>query len=133
MNETREVDVYWSVQNGTRWSVSLSETEAWQSLESLAADHDDPHGWTVERTHETVPVSRGEIVEGEGEMIVLDDDGAETLRQPYKAVDVFWDCPLCGRTHNTNLYKNRVDHTHPAPNPSIWFCEGGEGIVLVRW
>lgn len=139
MTETRDLDVYWSVQYGRRWSVSLSASDAWRSLESLAAYHDNPDGWTVEQARETVPVSMGTIVEGEGELVVLDrldgrdDDCAVTLRQPYKAVHVFWNCPLCGQQHNTGLYDDPVNQTGRASNPSIWFCERGEGIVLVRW
>jgi hypothetical protein len=134
MDETHKVDVYWATHHGRRWSVSLSESEAWQSLDSLAIYSEDPHGWTVERTHEMVPLSQGKIAECEGEMIVLDgDDYCETLKQSYKAVRVVWDCPLCGHTHDTGLYDDPVNRTHPASNPSIWYCEEGAGIVLVHW
>ncbi len=106
MAETRELDVYWPIQNDRRWSVSLSESEAWRSLEHLAAYENDPNGWAVQRTHEMVPLSFGEVVEGDGEVIVLDgDDYAETARQAYKAIHVFWQGRLCGRAHNCSLYR----------------------------
>ena len=132
--ETREVDVYWTVQNGKRWSISLSDQEAWESLQTLAAYEDDPRGWTVERTRETVPISIGEVVEGEGELVELDDeDYSESFKQRYKCVHVFWQCPLCCHRHNCDLYGDPVNQNSPASNPSIWFCERGEGIVLVHW
>ena len=134
MNETREVDVHWTVQNGQRWSASLSEKDAWDSLKTLAAYEDAPLGWTVERTREIVPVAKGETVKGGGEIVALDDDNASVAsRQFYEAVHVFWKCPLCGDTHNGGLYDDPVNQRSPAPNPSLWFCERGEGIVVVHW
>lgn len=131
MAEMRELDVYWTVHKGRRYSVWLSESEAWQSLERLADD--DSYDWTVEQTHETVPLSLGEVVEGEGEEIVLSDNGGIETTQLYMAVHVFWDCPLCGNRHNVGLYDNPVMRGNPASNPSIWYCEEGKGIVLVHW
>jgi hypothetical protein len=132
--QTIDIDVYWAIQNGRRLSVSLSETLAWQSLNSPGYHEYDPRGWTVEKSHERVSLSHGMIVESEGECVVfLDDDGIETSNQVYKAINIFWDCPLCRCTHNTNLYGDPVHQTDKAPNPSIWFCEKGNGIVLVNW
>ncbi len=133
MGNTREVDVYWTVQNGQRFSISLSERAAWEDLESLYAYEEDPHGWTVEHSREIVPVARGELVEGEGEMIELDDEGEIASTTPVTSVHVFWDCPWCGNQHNVNLYRDPLGRTSPNSNPSIWFCERGKGIVLVSW
>jgi hypothetical protein len=133
MDRTCEFDVYWTVQNGRRFSISLSEPQAWESLESLWAYHEDSQGWTIERTRESVPIATAEVVEGEGEMIELTDEGIEISRTPYAPAHVFWDCPWCGLTHNTDLYGDPVRRTSPAPNPSLWFCERGKGIVLVNW
>ncbi len=71
MDNTCEVDVYWTVQNGRRFSISLSEWEAWESLKSLFAYTEDPQGWTVEHSLEMVPTATGEVVEGEGEIVEL--------------------------------------------------------------
>ena len=133
MNDTREVDVYWTVQDRMRWSVSLSEKDAWGSLKRLAAYEDDPTGWTVEHTREALPVTEGEIVKGGGESVVLDENASVVSRQFYESVHVFWKCPRCGEMHNCNLYDDRVNQRSPSPNPSVWFCERGEGIVLVCW
>jgi hypothetical protein len=133
MAELREVDVYWTIQSGKRHSIALTENDAWESLESLYLHAENPHGWTVERSRETVPVSQGRIVEGEGEMIALTEDAVETHRQNYTSTHVFWSCPHCNQMHNVNLYDDPIERTAEAPNPSIWFCERGDGLVLVQW
>lgn len=133
MNDTREVDVYWTVQKGQRFSISLSEREAWESLESLYAHTEDPQGWTVERSRETVPSATGEVVEGEGEIRELDDEADVASRTSFIPVHIFWDCPWCGHQHNTDLYRGPRGRTSRCPNPSLWFCELGKGIVLVGW
>jgi hypothetical protein len=81
MVEYREVDVYWTIQSGKRHSISLSENDAHESLKSLFQYEENPLGWTIERTRETVPVAQGRIVDGGGEMIELTEDGVETHRQ----------------------------------------------------
>ena len=133
MDNTCEVDVYWTFQKGRRFSISLSEREAWDLLKSRHAYHEDPQGWTVEHTRETVPTATGEVVEGEGEIVELDDEAAVASRTPFIPVHIFWDCPWCGQQHNTDLYHGPWGRSLPYPNPSIWFCERGKGIVLVRW
>lgn len=133
MANTCEVNVYWTVQHGQRFSISLSEKEAWESLESLHQFSENPDGWTVEHSRENVPIAAGEVVEGEGEIIELDNGGNVLSKTPYKPVHVFWDCPCCGHQHNTDLYLDYPSRSFPCSNPSIWFCERGKGIVLVKW
>ena len=133
MANTCEVNVYWTVQHGQRFSISLSEKEAWESLKSLYDYSESPEGWTVEHSRESVPIATGEVVEGEGEIVALDDDGDFISRTPHKPVHVFWNCPLCGHQHNCDLFHDYPSRTASCPNPSIWFCERGKGIVLVKW
>jgi hypothetical protein len=133
MENRREVDVYWTVQDGRRWSISLSEREAWESLRQCHTSVENPQGWTVEHSRESVPIATGEVVEGEGEIVALDDEGDVASTTPFTPVHIFWDCPWCGHKHTTDLYHGRWGRTLRHPNPSIWFCERGEGIVLVQW
>jgi hypothetical protein len=133
MDDKCEVDVYWTVQNGRRFSISLSEQQAWKSLETLYDYSENPEGWMVEHSREKVPTATGEVVEGEGEIVELDNEGDVLARAPYKPVHVFWDCPWCGHRHNTDLYRDALQRRLPYPNPSVWFCENGEGIALVKW
>ena len=128
-----KVDVYWTVQDGKRFTISLSEEQAWLSLDRLWAHSENPIGWTVERTTEEVPIAVGDVHDGEGEMIQLDDDGRELSRRAYKPVHVLWRCPHCGKKHNTDLYSDPFERRLPASNPSIWFCEHDKGLVLVQW
>lgn len=133
MEHTCEVDVYWTVRNGRRYSISLSEQEAWQSLRKLHDYDENPQGWTVEHSLERVPTVTGTIVEGEGEIVELDDEGQVASTTPFTPVHVFWDCPWCGCQHNTDLYHGLFGRALRYLNPSLWFCERGEGIVLVGW
>jgi hypothetical protein len=128
-----EVDVYWTVHDGRRFSISSSERDAWESLKSLYDYAENPEGWAVEHSRERLPTSSGKIVEGEGEIVELDDEGAVASRVPFTPVKVFWNCPWCGEQHNTDLDQVHFDRTSRHPNPSLWFCEHGEGIVLVTW
>jgi hypothetical protein len=133
MEKTCELDIYWTVQNGRRFSISLSEREAWESLEELYDYAENPRGWTGERSREKVPTVTGKVVEGEGEVVELDDHGEVTSTKPFTPVHVFWDCPWCGQQHNTDLYYGPWGQRERHGSPSIWFCEHGEGIVLVNW
>jgi hypothetical protein len=133
-SEPKTIDIYWTVQRGRRFTISLSERAAWDSLNNFWAYDEDPHDWTVEHTREEVPVAVGEIYEGgDGEMIELDEDGHEVSRAPYIPVKVIWNCPRCGELHLTDLYDDRIERTGAAPNPSLWYCERGQDPVLVRW
>jgi hypothetical protein len=131
--EQRTIDVYWTVQGGQRFTISLTEKAAWDSLNNLWAYDEDPHGWTIERATEVVPVAFGEVCEGQGEALELDDVGREESRVPYTPVKVFWTCPRCEEQHSTDRYDHPIDRSSPAANPSLWFCERGEGLVLVGW
>jgi hypothetical protein len=133
MNDTCEVDVYWTVQDGRRWSISLSEPDAWETLRELALYEENEDGWTVEHSREMVPIAKGEILEGEGEVVELDDEGEVASTTPFTPVHVFWNCPWCGNQHNTDLYHGRWGQRSRHTSPSIWFCERGKGIVLVEW
>lgn len=133
MENTCEVDVYWTVRNGRRHSISLSEPEAWQSLQELADYEDNPQGWTVEHSRERVPAVTGRVLEGEGGIVESDDEGEVDSKTSFTPVHVFWDCPWCGRQHVTDLCHGRFGQALRYPNPSIWFCERGKGIVLVGW
>jgi hypothetical protein len=133
MENTCEVDVYWTVQNGRRFSISLSEREAWESLKEIHDYTENPQGWTVVHSREKVPSVTGDVVEGEGEIIELNDEADVASRTSFTPVHIFWDCPWCGQKHNTDLYHGFWGRTLRSPNPSIWFCERGEGIVLVKW
>ncbi len=133
MVEERKVDVFWTVRKGQRHSISLTENEAWKYLELRAYFGEEPNGWSVDKTREVVPVVYGEIVEGEGTMVELDDDGNETVCRAYIALSVFWNCPHCGERHNVSLYDNPIEQTAEASNPSIWVCERGEGHSIVHW
>ena len=131
MSETREIDVYWTIQNGKRFSIALTEADAWASI--TVEREEDPLGWSVECRRETAPVTLGEIAEGHGEWFELDEEGNSGPPQPYTPVKVFWKCPCCGEMHSTDAYDHPVKRASPCPNPSIWFCEFGRGIVLVHW
>ena len=84
-----------------------------------------------------MPVAQGEIAVGQGECIELDEDAAgdvnETSRREYRAVSVFWICPHCGEQPNTDLHERPGGEGPQRSNPSLWFCERGEGLVLVGW
>jgi hypothetical protein len=127
------VDIYWTVRAGERFTISLSESEAWKSLDGYWAYKENSVGWTVEQTTEEVPVALGEVCEGGGHVAELDEDGNELSRLSYTPVKVLWTCPRCGKQHLNDRYDDPVVHASPAPNPSIWFCESGHGIVLVNW
>jgi hypothetical protein len=132
--EQQMIDIFWTVQRCRRFTISLSEEAAWASLENYWAYDEDPQGWTVERTCEPAPVAIAEIYEGGGgEMTTLDDEGNASPPIPYVPVKLFWNCPRCGQVHSTDFYDHPIARTNPARPPALWFCERGEGPVLVRW
>ena len=133
MENTCELDVYRAFHNGQCFSISLSEREAWESAGNTHDYHENPQAWTVTHSREKVPIVTGAIVEGEGEIVELDDEGAVASTTSFTAVHIFWDCPWCGQRHNTSLNRGFCDRPSRNPNPSIWFCERGEGIALVNW
>jgi hypothetical protein len=133
MAKALEIDVYWNVQRGQWWSASVTAAEAHNTLMSLAAFEDDPSDWTIEQTREVVPVATGELVEGCSEAVFLDDNCNEVSTQPYKALHVFWQCPLCSERHNGNIRRNPLDADSEVANPSLWGCERGKGLVLLGW
>ncbi len=132
-NETCKVNVFWTIGDGSQFSISMSRAEAEQELPDLAEVNEDVREWSIQQTQETVPVATGELCTGFGEAVSLDDEGEVTLRQPYQAIHVFWKCPHCGEMHNNNIYQDPVNRTFRFANPSLWFCEKGEGIVMVKW
>jgi hypothetical protein len=139
-----EVDVYWTVHDGRRFSISLSERDAWESLESLHDYAESPEGWTVEHSRETVPTATGEIVEGEGEIVELDDDAAVASRTSFTPVHVFWKVfgvePHATRTlqfGSANVEKglywlagNAVQRAVPAFFPH--FVRGSNSFALIQ-
>jgi len=133
MNETREIEFFWTVHHGKRWSFALSEANALTGLTFDAAYDDDPTGWSVERTAEFVSVARGELIEIDGELIELDDTGSVNSRKPRTLPHVFWYCLFCGERHNVDLFRDPLHGTSPWPNPSVWHCERGKGKVLIHW
>jgi hypothetical protein len=129
MVNTRNIDVFWVVEAGHKRSVHRCEAEAQESRKSYVACGTNEGSLTIEHTRETVPVVVGEIAEGYGEVVEVDEIGDAVLEsspQSYTAVHVFWRCPLCGESHNCSIRDS-------PPNPSLWFCELGEGIALVSW
>lgn len=132
--EQQLLEIFWTVQRGRRFTISLSEDAAWESLKAYWAYEDDPSEWTVERIPEVVPIAIAEIYEGgAGEMIELDDEGNSSLPVAYVPVKLFWTCPRCSQLHSNSLYDDPIARTNPARPPVLWFCERGEGPVFVRW
>ena len=133
MENTCEVNVYWTVHEGRRRFISLTEQAALELLGELGEYAENPQGWSVEHSRELVPMARGQLEEGEGEIVELDEDGNVASKKSFIPVHIFWDCPWCDRQHSTDLYHGRFGRTLRYPNPSIWFCERGKGIVMVNW
>ena len=134
MQSTRQIDAFWTVQNGKRHTISLSEGAAWASLQGYWAYGDDRAGWTVERSMETVPVVLGKVFVAEREVRGSDDNGEfVTLKQGIAAPHVGWDCPHCGVRHTTDLCDDVDCKTEASSSPQLWFCERGRGIALVEW
>jgi hypothetical protein len=132
--EQQMIDVYWTVQRDQRFTISLSEEAAWDSLKDYWAYEDDPSDWTVEVAHELVPIAVAELYEGGGgEMIALDEEGNSSPPIPYVPVKLFWTCPRCGHLHSNDLYDDPIARTNATRPPALWFCERGDGPVLVRW
>lgn len=129
----REIDVYWTYRRGRPWSVCLSEAEARDSIRSIAGSKQNAGNWTVVRTRESVPVASGEVLKGGGEALTLADQVSDVSREFYSALHVFWQCPLCNQPHSCSLYDGRLARARTATSPAVWFCEQGEGIVLVQW
>lgn len=110
--EQQMIDIFWTVQRGRRFTISLTEEAAWASLENYWAYEEDPDGWTIERTHELVPIAVAEIYEGGGgEMIELDEEGNSTPPVPYVPVKLFWTCPRCSELHFNDLYDDPIAQT----------------------
>jgi hypothetical protein len=131
MAKTLEIDVYWTVQRGERCTISLSEEAARDSLLNYYRYSDDPVGWTVERTTETVPLVLGEPFTTNSELI--DMQTFQTINDRIAAPHVGWDCPHCGEHHTTDLCDDAECKEPPATSPQLWFCERGCGMVIVEW
>ncbi len=132
--KTRKLDVYWTVQNGKRFTIRLSENEAWRSLENYFRYSENPVGWTVERTTEDVPVVAGKpfvakrttYAQGANGKFVETADGID-------APHVAWDCPICGQRHVCDLCDDLDCQTPAHKSPQLWYCDRGLGIVLIEW
>lgn len=137
MNERREMEVFFTVQHGERWSVALTEEKAQADLHDELENADDTSGWSIERSREIVAVATGSLYEGGGGVAIdLTEVGGEvieTSQAAYVPVHVFWQCPLCGRQHNNSLYADPVRRCSPESNPALWYCEHGHGLVFVSW
>ena len=78
---------------------------------------ENPIGWTIEHSTETVPVAVGKVYEGGGgEMIEFDDDGNEIGRAEYVPVKVF-DVPSLRQTHARIAATIQSTATRPSPIP----------------
>src|SRR5205823_6530075 len=119
--KARKLDVYWTVQNGKRFTISLSEDEAWRSLARYWAYSENPVGWSVERTTEEVPVAVGKPFVADRTTYAQDADGkfVET-DDGIKAPHVAWDCPICGKRHTCDLCHDLECRTPPDATPQLW-------------
>lgn len=132
--EQRTIDIYWTVQRGRRFTVSLSEDHAWAMLHRLWAYDNDPLDWTVERSRETVPVVEGNAFIADAELFEHDEAGAVSVRKATPSPHVAWNCPHCNHRHTTDLCHDAECESPPDTSPQVWFCERGtKGIVLVQW
>lgn len=104
------IDVFWTAQRGRRFTISMSEAAAWASLAQCWAYSDDPTGWSVERTRETVPIVVGKAFMAESEIFVFDKSG--------QLISV-----------SSDLERKTPSDTIP----QLWFCERGDRMAIVAW
>jgi hypothetical protein len=129
---TRQVDVYWAVRDGERFTLALSESEARDSLENYWVYEENPLGWSIERTSETVPVVTGKPFMAE--RTVLAALTGEELAKDIPAPHVAWDCPHCGCRHTTDLCNDMECQDPPLTSPQLWTCDRNLlNLVWVEW
>ncbi len=105
--------MYWTVKDGERWTIALSEREAWEGLKTFWGDEEHEHAkWSVERTEEEVPVVQGKVVQA-------------TEGQPH----VWWVCPYTGEEFFADCEPGER-------RPALCYCANGsrtEKMALVDW